>query len=119
MRESNPGRSARKPNPSTDKIYDLVMLDRGMTVHQIEETLGIPKPTVIRIMREHLGLRKLSPRWVPKLLIPDQKAERLMKALGGEAPSIRTVLFWFKEYKLGKANLEDEHRSGQPPTAPK
>ncbi|UYV60689.1 K02A2.6-like [Cordylochernes scorpioides] len=45
-----------------------------MTVRQIEETLGIPKTTVDRIMREHLGLRKLSARWVPKLLPSDQKA---------------------------------------------
>ncbi|UYV72352.1 hypothetical protein LAZ67_9002754 [Cordylochernes scorpioides] len=57
-----------------DKIHYLVMLDRRMTVRQIEETLGILKTTVDRIMREHLGLRKLSARWVPKLLTPDQKA---------------------------------------------
>ncbi|UYV64642.1 hypothetical protein LAZ67_3001448 [Cordylochernes scorpioides] len=59
-----------------DKIHDLIMLDRRMTVRQIEETLGIPKTTVDRIMREHLGLRKLSARWVPKPLTPDQKALR-------------------------------------------
>ncbi|UYV75004.1 hypothetical protein LAZ67_12002070 [Cordylochernes scorpioides] len=50
-----------------------------MTVRQIEETLGIPKTTVDRIMREHLGLRKLSACWVPKLLTPDQKAVRRKK----------------------------------------
>ncbi|UYV66407.1 K02A2.6-like [Cordylochernes scorpioides] len=59
-----------------DKIHVLVMLDRRMTVRRIEETLGIPKTTVDRIMREHLGLRELSARWVPKLLTPDQKAVR-------------------------------------------
>ncbi|UYV82726.1 hypothetical protein LAZ67_22000679 [Cordylochernes scorpioides] len=47
-----------------------------MTVRQIEETLGIQKATVDRIMREHLGLRKHSARWVPKLFTPDQKALR-------------------------------------------
>ncbi|UYV85081.1 hypothetical protein LAZ67_X004507 [Cordylochernes scorpioides] len=47
-----------------------------MTVRQIEETLGIPKTTVDHIMREHLGLMKLSARWVPKPLTPDQKALR-------------------------------------------
>ncbi|UYV77299.1 hypothetical protein LAZ67_15000402 [Cordylochernes scorpioides] len=47
-----------------------------MIVRQIKETLGIPKTTVDRIMREHLGLRNLSARWVPKLLTPDQKAVR-------------------------------------------
>ncbi|UYV63100.1 hypothetical protein LAZ67_2003132 [Cordylochernes scorpioides] len=57
-----------------DKIHVLFMLDRRMTVRRIEETLGILKTTVDRIMREHFGLRKLSARWVPKLLTPDQKA---------------------------------------------
>ncbi|UYV60609.1 hypothetical protein LAZ67_1001652 [Cordylochernes scorpioides] len=75
------GHGARRPVKSVtqeniEKIHDLVMLDRGMTVRQIEETLGIPKTTVERIMREHLGLRKLSARWVPKPLTPDQKAVR-------------------------------------------
>ncbi|UYV64944.1 hypothetical protein LAZ67_3002523 [Cordylochernes scorpioides] len=59
-----------------DKIHVLVMLDRRMTVRRIEETLGILKTTVDRIMREHLGLGKLSARWVPKLLTPDQKVVR-------------------------------------------
>ncbi|UYV70040.1 hypothetical protein LAZ67_7001562 [Cordylochernes scorpioides] len=35
------------------------MLDRRMTVRQIEETLGFSK-TVKWIMREHVGLKKLS-----------------------------------------------------------
>ncbi|UYV74732.1 hypothetical protein LAZ67_12000738 [Cordylochernes scorpioides] len=72
-----PGRPVESvTQENIDKIHDLVMLDRRMTVRQIEETLGIPKTTVDRIMREHLGLRKLSARWVPKLLTPDQKAVR-------------------------------------------
>ncbi|UYV65028.1 hypothetical protein LAZ67_3002864 [Cordylochernes scorpioides] len=75
--EHRPERSVESvTQENIDKIHDLVMLDRRMTVRQIEETLGIPKPTVDRIMREHLGLRKLSASWVPKLLTPHQKAVR-------------------------------------------
>ncbi|UYV66917.1 hypothetical protein LAZ67_4003322 [Cordylochernes scorpioides] len=75
--EHRPGRPVESvTQENIDKIHDLVMLDRRMTVRQIEETLGIPKTTVDRIMREHLGLRKLSACWVPKLLTPDQKAVR-------------------------------------------
>ncbi|UYV78083.1 hypothetical protein LAZ67_16000046 [Cordylochernes scorpioides] len=73
-RPGSPVESVTQEN--IDKIHDLVMLDRRMTVRRIEETLDIPKTTVDRIMREHLGLRKLSARWVPKLLTPDQKAVR-------------------------------------------
>ncbi|UYV62215.1 hypothetical protein LAZ67_1008243 [Cordylochernes scorpioides] len=75
--EHRPGRPVESvTQENIEKIHDLVMLDRRMTVRQIEETLGIPKTTVDRIMREHLGLRKLSACWVPKLLTPDQKAVR-------------------------------------------
>ncbi|UYV61790.1 hypothetical protein LAZ67_1006570, partial [Cordylochernes scorpioides] len=75
--EHRPGRPVESvTQENIDKIHDLVMLDRRMTVSQIEETLGIPKTTVDRIMREHLGLRKLSALWVPKLLTLDQKAVR-------------------------------------------
>ncbi|UYV85187.1 hypothetical protein LAZ67_X004870 [Cordylochernes scorpioides] len=42
--------------------------------------------------------------------------ERLMKALGDKTPYIRTVLTWFNEFKFGNTNLEDELRSGRPPT---
>ncbi|UYV76490.1 hypothetical protein LAZ67_14000659 [Cordylochernes scorpioides] len=66
--EHRPGRPVESvTQENIDKIHDLVMLDRRMTVCQIE---------VDRIMREHLGLRKLSARWVPKHLTLDQKAVR-------------------------------------------
>ncbi|UYV65560.1 hypothetical protein LAZ67_3004693 [Cordylochernes scorpioides] len=75
--ELRPGRPVESvTQENIDKIHDLVMLDRRMTVLRTEETLGIPKTTVDRIMKEHLVLRKLSASWVPKLLTPDQKAVR-------------------------------------------
>ncbi|UYV85039.1 K02A2.6-like [Cordylochernes scorpioides] len=49
-------------------------------------------------------------------LTSKESHERLMKALGDKAPSIRTVLNWFNEFKFGKTNLEDEPLSGRPPT---
>ncbi|UYV70100.1 hypothetical protein LAZ67_7001795 [Cordylochernes scorpioides] len=75
--EHRPGRHVESvTQENIYKIHDLVMLDRRMAVRKIGETLGISKTTVDRIMREHLGLRKVSARWVPKLLTPDQKAVR-------------------------------------------
>ncbi|UYV63353.1 hypothetical protein LAZ67_2003826 [Cordylochernes scorpioides] len=75
--EHRPGRPVESvTQENIHKIHVLVMLDRRMTVRQIEETLGVLKITVDRIIREHLGFRKLSARWVPKLLTPDQKAVR-------------------------------------------
>ncbi|UYV65562.1 hypothetical protein LAZ67_3004702 [Cordylochernes scorpioides] len=75
--EDRPGRLVESvTQENIDKIHDLIMLDKRLTVRQIEETLGFPKTTVDRIMRKHLGLRKISARWVPKPLTPDQKAVR-------------------------------------------
>ncbi|UYV63571.1 hypothetical protein LAZ67_2004744 [Cordylochernes scorpioides] len=80
LREDAPSHSTVKKWVAAFKLGristedDIDQEDLRMTVRQIEETLGIPKTTVDRIMREHLGLRKLSARWVPKLLTPDQKA---------------------------------------------
>ncbi|UYV63965.1 hypothetical protein LAZ67_2006164 [Cordylochernes scorpioides] len=70
--EHRPGRSVESVTQETSTRYII----RRKTVRQIEETLGIPKTTVDWIMREHLGLRKLSARWIPKLLTPNQKAVR-------------------------------------------
>lgn len=43
--------------------------------------------------------------------------QRLQSALGESAPSRATVFRWFSEFKRGKTNLEDDHRSGRPQTA--
>ncbi|UYV83692.1 hypothetical protein LAZ67_23002102 [Cordylochernes scorpioides] len=57
--EHRPGRPFESvTQENIDKIHDLVMLDRRMTIRQIEETLA-------------------SARWVPKLLTPNQKAVRI------------------------------------------
>ncbi|UYV70262.1 hypothetical protein LAZ67_7002317 [Cordylochernes scorpioides] len=56
--EHGPGRPVEAvTQENIDKIHDLIMLDRRMTVSQIEETLCIPKTAVDRIMREHSSLR--------------------------------------------------------------
>ncbi|UYV63623.1 TMPRSS15 [Cordylochernes scorpioides] len=65
--EHRPGRPVESvTQENIDKIHVLVMLDRRMTFRRIEETFGIPKTTVDRIMREHLDFGKLSACWVPK-----------------------------------------------------
>ncbi|XP_026323320.1 protein GVQW3-like [Hyposmocoma kahamanoa] len=43
--------------------------------------------------------------------------ERLQSALEDSAPSRATVFRWFKEFKIGRTNLEDDLRGGRPETA--
>lgn len=45
-------------------------------MREIAETVGISKDCVGHILHEILGMRKLSARWVPRLLTPDNKRVR-------------------------------------------
>jgi histone-lysine N-methyltransferase SETMAR len=61
---------------NVEKVQQLVMKDRRLTVRQISEELDISKSTVDRILREDLEMTKVAARWVPKLLTADQKVVR-------------------------------------------
>ncbi|XP_041675682.1 uncharacterized protein LOC121530531 [Drosophila eugracilis] len=55
------------------KTDDLVLASRRLKIREIAETVGISKDRVGHILHEILGMRKLSARWVPRLLTPDNK----------------------------------------------
>jgi len=59
------------------KIHDLVLADRRLKVRELAETIGISKDRVGHILHEILDMRKLSARWVPRLLTPDNKRNRV------------------------------------------
>lgn len=63
-------------NENIKKIHDLVLADRRLKVREIAETVGIAEGTVHHILHEELGMRKLSARWVPRLLTPENKRNR-------------------------------------------
>jgi histone-lysine N-methyltransferase SETMAR len=46
-------------------------------VREIAETIGISKGRVGYILHEELDMKKLSARWVPRLLTADQKFTRM------------------------------------------
>ncbi|UYV84195.1 hypothetical protein LAZ67_X001493 [Cordylochernes scorpioides] len=62
------------------------------------------------------GLRAMIFYYYKSNLTSKKSHERLMKALGDKAPSIRIVFTWFNEFKFGKIKLEVEDRSGRPLT---
>lgn len=74
-------RSGRPKEATTDemitKVHDLVLNDRRLKVRVIADTIGISKERVGHILHEHLHMRKLSARWVPRLLTEDQKRIRV------------------------------------------
>ena len=61
----------------TDKIHDIVWTDRRVKVRDLVEATGISHGTVISILHEQLGMKKLSAKWVPHLLTVDHKRDRV------------------------------------------
>jgi len=58
------------------KLHDLVLADRRLKIREIAEAVGLSKDRVDHILHEILGMRKMSARWVPRLLTPDNKRNR-------------------------------------------
>ena len=61
-----------------DKIYDIVLNDRRLKVREISETVKFSVERVWHILHECLGMRKLSARWVSRLLTANYKRVRVV-----------------------------------------
>ena len=53
-----------------------MLADSQLKVREIAETVGISQDCVGHILHEILSMRKLSARYVPRLLTPDNKFNR-------------------------------------------
>ena len=70
--EDNP-RSGRSSTATTqeniDRIHQMVINERRLTISHLAD---------VNILHNELGMSKVSARWVPRLLTPDQKLTRLV-----------------------------------------
>ena len=64
-------------NAQVDGIRRMVINDRHVTVKDIAEALCISAGSVHTALTGILGMSKLPTRWVPRMLTPDQKLNRL------------------------------------------
>ncbi|KAG5333431.1 SETMR methyltransferase, partial [Acromyrmex heyeri] len=64
--EERPGRPPRH-----------VLADRRTKVYEVAEAVGVSYGTAFNILHDNLGMKKLSARWVPRLLTVDNKRMRL------------------------------------------
>jgi hypothetical protein len=55
----------------------LVMRDRQISVRRVADQLNISKTIVYESLNDHLGMKKVYTKWVPKLLTPLQRANRV------------------------------------------
>lgn len=74
-------RSGRPSTAVTEEniaaVRALVDEDPNITIATISETIGIADGSVHTILHGHLGLRKVTARWVPHHLSEEQKRERV------------------------------------------
>ncbi|GFO28103.1 histone-lysine N-methyltransferase SETMAR [Plakobranchus ocellatus] len=78
------GDEPKSPRPKTStneenttRVDELIRCDRRMKIREIALKLEIPKSTVHEIVHDTLGYRKVSARWVPKMLTEDHKLKRV------------------------------------------
>ena len=62
-----------------EAVERIVMRDRQISVRRMAYELAIPTTTttVYEIMSNHLGMKKVSTRWVPKFFTPIQRVHRV------------------------------------------
>ena len=74
----SPDRPKSASNPENIKnLEKIVMKDRRLKLSELAKEMDIPKTTIYRMLTEDLGMKNVSARWVPKLLSPLQKRDRV------------------------------------------
>lgn len=80
--DPRPGRPSDVRDPTMiSKVHDLVMEDRRLNVREMAAILEISHTTVHKILKDDLLMKKLSARWVPRLLTQEQKRARYNTSL--------------------------------------
>lgn len=64
------------PPEITEKNHKIILADRRVKVREVAESIRITTERIRNILHEHLTMKKLCARWVPRLLAPNQKQRR-------------------------------------------
>ena len=76
--EERPGRPIEvSTEDMVNKIHDVVLADRRVKIREIADIVNISIERVQNILHEKLDMKKLSARWVPRLLTVEQKRNRM------------------------------------------
>ncbi|XP_055375401.1 uncharacterized protein LOC129608102 [Condylostylus longicornis] len=75
--EHRTGQQNEVTTPETfKKIHKIILDDRRLKVRELADIVGLSKSAIHRILTENLDMKKLSARWVPRLLTIDHKQHR-------------------------------------------
>lgn len=76
--EERPGRPADVVTEEIiEKVHDIILADHRTKVREVAKAVGVSYGMVFNILHDRLGMRKLSARWVPRLLTVDNKRIRV------------------------------------------
>ena len=76
----------------------MILNNRGVKVQEIVEAIGISHGKVITILHEKLSMKNLSARWVPRLLIVENKRNCLADSMVGLALFRRNPSEFLRQY---------------------
>ncbi|GFV79276.1 HTH_48 domain-containing protein [Trichonephila clavipes] len=86
----------RSGRPSTSRIEDkitqvkaVVRSDRRLTVREIAQECQISVGSCDEILRKNLNMRRVSAKFVPRLLIEDQQFQRLVTSLSQDQEHLK------------------------------
>ncbi|XP_012060732.1 PREDICTED: uncharacterized protein LOC105623969 [Atta cephalotes] len=60
-----------------NKIHDIVLADRRVKIREIANIVKISTERIQNVLHETLGMKKLSAKWMPRLLTVKQKRNRM------------------------------------------
>ena len=75
--EPHHGRPSTSRNDVINQVRTLLMRDRRVTVRELADEVGVSIGSVHTILTADFGLRRVSAKFVPKLLMMEQKQLRL------------------------------------------
>ncbi|CAH2086942.1 unnamed protein product [Euphydryas editha] len=76
--DPRPGRNIEVTTPELiQKVEKLVLDDARLKKKQLAEMVGVSDTTIFKILHDHLAMTKVSVRWVPRMLTPPLKQQRV------------------------------------------
>jgi len=101
------------------RVEQMIMEDRRLTVKQIAASAGISVGSVDIILHDNLKMRKVSARWVPRMLTDENKASRVAMCQAmlsrdkGMNSAFFSLIVTMDETRMPMFNLETKRQSAQ------
>ena len=75
--DSGRGRKRKINGKLISAVSDVMEKDRRQTVAEVATQVGVSVGTIHTVLTEHLDMRRVSARWIPRLLSADDKSRRI------------------------------------------